>query len=1234
MRRFTRYFAGGTAAILVGGMLTVLVAATPAFAVNSVTFAVAHADIYDSGYNQSSTSVLTATETGGGTPGIPYIVSATPGTGFTCGAPTTQTATTASCTIEAAPGDGDDSGVVGAAGTTNTLVFGDTDSTSTNYTSSNTPMIIYPAPICGASGTNPFNGLPGTAGAQIAPDDTTYGSPAVAEACYNGASGPASTLLTNVSASGGTIFTGSNPTDAAGGLALTIMAGPGFNWTGAVGSGEQDVDTGTAGLSGQAWTLALPTADPTVPVTLVTVTSGSPTLTVSSSFPAGVVGGMTVSGTDIPATPATTVSTVGGNTLTMSANANITTATTVAAGSNGQNIASLTGANLDVASVTGFSASGGQATVATSAGTATISYTGDSSTAPAHLSGVSLVSGSGTVSTGGAVNETAIVETVTFGFYPSVSSGSPTVTVGGGGFPGVTSGMSVSGTDVAAGTTVSSVGGNSLTMSAPASASDGTDTLTFGASTAAPPPSSFLTSTSTVASEASFKSSGDPLNTCPPLPAMIDAGASFCDEEFETSGAGPSAGEVALDYAGQGDPTSTTPTVSLSSGSGAIGGSVEMTDASGACPSTIGTGTTGGNFFNGSYDCWYGRAGDPSPVTVTVGGVPAAVAPTSPATSDVSEADYSVDGPSDSATYDGAGTVTLMNVSGGSNMVSCSATSAGTATAPYGDLLGDGVSGTDIPVGTEVTAVNNAGSGSCSLTLSNSATATPAAETLTFSAVTLNPPQLNATFTIAPGTPTGSQPVEVCEATTPDNGNDWEFGVQWLSPNGSLSYASGNSGPTQVCGSTTIDVTAASSSTTSSPASSSIALGQSDTDSATVTGSDEDTDPTGSVTFYECGPTASPQPCTSGSWTQLDTEALSGASNPDTVTSTPFSPDSAGQWCFAAVYSGDSNYSGSQDSTTDECFDAGSSETTSMPTGSSIALGQTNTDTATVTGSDASIDPTGTVDFYECGPTSNMDLPCTYSGMPFDTEVLGGSSNPGQVTSAAFQPTSVGYWCFAAVYTGDSNYSASSDNTSDECFDVAPALSTTTSTPSRSRVVINSQITDSARVTGNSDDGAPTGSVTFYVCGPTGSATPCTSLANEESLARLSPVAGQDYSTAVSTTFKPTTTGYWCFGARYGGDTSYGSSADTSVGECVDVVPHKPSITSFNPASGPVGTVVKVKGKNLSGATVTIDGKAATVRSDTATLIKVVVPAGAHTGSIVVTTAGGTATSGTNFKVT
>ena len=79
-----------------------------------------------------------------------------------------------------------------------------------------------------------------------------------------------------------------------------------------------------------------------------------------------------------------------------------------------------------------------------------------------------------------------------------------------------------------------------------------------------------------------------------------------------------------------------------------------------------------------------------------------------------------------------------------------------------------------------------------------------------------------------------------------------------------------------------------------------------------------------------------------------------------------------------------------------------------------------------------------------------------------------------------------------------------------------------------------------------------------------------------------------------------------------------------------------PSITSFTPTSGPVGTSVAVKGNTLTGTTsVTFGGVAATsyqVISDTE--VDALVPTGAITGTVAVTTSGGTATSTGKFTVT
>jgi hypothetical protein len=78
-----------------------------------------------------------------------------------------------------------------------------------------------------------------------------------------------------------------------------------------------------------------------------------------------------------------------------------------------------------------------------------------------------------------------------------------------------------------------------------------------------------------------------------------------------------------------------------------------------------------------------------------------------------------------------------------------------------------------------------------------------------------------------------------------------------------------------------------------------------------------------------------------------------------------------------------------------------------------------------------------------------------------------------------------------------------------------------------------------------------------------------------------------------------------------------------------------PTITSFSPTAGPVGTTVTITGTNLTGATsVKFNGVTATITSNTATQIVTKVPTGATTGPITVTTDSGTATSSTNFTVT
>jgi hypothetical protein len=80
-----------------------------------------------------------------------------------------------------------------------------------------------------------------------------------------------------------------------------------------------------------------------------------------------------------------------------------------------------------------------------------------------------------------------------------------------------------------------------------------------------------------------------------------------------------------------------------------------------------------------------------------------------------------------------------------------------------------------------------------------------------------------------------------------------------------------------------------------------------------------------------------------------------------------------------------------------------------------------------------------------------------------------------------------------------------------------------------------------------------------------------------------------------------------------------------------------PTISSFSPTSGPVGTSVTIHGQNFSGPdvmSVTFNGTSATFTIDNPQKITATVPAGATTGPIAVTSLDGTATSSTNFTVT
>src|SRR5262249_55221526 len=80
-----------------------------------------------------------------------------------------------------------------------------------------------------------------------------------------------------------------------------------------------------------------------------------------------------------------------------------------------------------------------------------------------------------------------------------------------------------------------------------------------------------------------------------------------------------------------------------------------------------------------------------------------------------------------------------------------------------------------------------------------------------------------------------------------------------------------------------------------------------------------------------------------------------------------------------------------------------------------------------------------------------------------------------------------GKYCWRTVYSGDDFYLGSTDtNTTTECFTPSKqtATGTTSATPKSGDVAPGTSASDTATVSGIAGGPAPTGTVTFFLCGP------------------------------------------------------------------------------------------------------------------------------------------------------
>jgi hypothetical protein len=216
-----------------------------------------------------------------------------------------------------------------------------------------------------------------------------------------------------------------------------------------------------------------------------------------------------------------------------------------------------------------------------------------------------------------------------------------------------------------------------------------------------------------------------------------------------------------------------------------------------------------------------------------------------------------------------------------------------------------------------------------------------------------------------------------------------------------------------------------------------------------------------------------------------------------------------------------------------------------------IDIGDSIQDQATVEGFGLNAPPpTGTVDFFVCGPLDPGEL-CETGGTLVSTETLDGTSNPSVVTSDAFTPNEAGRWCFRGVYSGDDNYGGVTDFDESECFTVNPAQPEIVTDATEGPVLIGDPIDDTATLSGtaNDPDGNPAGgTITFTAYGPHSDTTTCDTVAYTS----VVDVTGDGDYTASSGTggqFIPTEVGTYNWIAVYSGDPPNTLGASTACGD-------------------------------------------------------------------------------------
>jgi len=273
------------------------------------------------------------------------------------------------------------------------------------------------------------------------------------------------------------------------------------------------------------------------------------------------------------------------------------------------------------------------------------------------------------------------------------------------------------------------------------------------------------------------------------------------------------------------------------------------------------------------------------------------------------------------------------------------------------------------------------------------------------------------------------------------------------------------------------------------------------------------------------------------------------------ATSVSTGPLGAGNYVFVASVGSNANYIGA--TSADEPFTvntADSSTSTQIHNDAthavitSIGLGGTVHDSASVTDTNPSFNPTGNVSF-----TWFSNGTCYGMGTTAGTAALSsGVAHP----STAFGPLAAGNYSFQATYIGDNNFNGSTGACEPLTVSKAPTTTSTSAQYKGTKIYRGTAVTDTATVSGAISGFTLTGNVTFFLCDPTTVAMNggnCSTGGTQVGPAVTLDSTG--HATSASTT-NTNTDGLYCWRAVYSPDTNTnytGSSELTSTNECFTV---------------------------------------------------------------------------------